>query len=144
MRQLVSENENSEFKPVKLRLKIDFVSYLAREEGLVNMVKRSIGIQWKKRDHQDYSIAEFGQNTENSPGDVRKLALTHTTEKSPAKVVGKWNGFILMIIKIINFIVKENELKIVEKEPLLDICPVRIYRSSAAPVYIPRVVKICF
>ena len=36
-RQLVLEKENSEFKPVKLRLKIDLVSYLAQAEGLVNM-----------------------------------------------------------------------------------------------------------
>ena len=28
---------NSEFRPVKLRLKIDLVSYPARAEGLVNM-----------------------------------------------------------------------------------------------------------
>ena len=33
-RQLVLEKENSEFKPVKLRLKIDLVSYPARVEGL--------------------------------------------------------------------------------------------------------------
>ena len=31
------ENENSEFKPVKLHLKIDLVSYPAWAEGLVNM-----------------------------------------------------------------------------------------------------------
>ncbi len=31
--QLVQEKENSEFKPVKLRLKIDLVSYPARVEG---------------------------------------------------------------------------------------------------------------
>ena len=37
MRQLVEEKENSEFKPVKLRLKIDLVSYPSRAEGLVNM-----------------------------------------------------------------------------------------------------------
>ena len=37
VRQLVEEKENSEFKPVKLRLKIDLVSYSARAEGLVNM-----------------------------------------------------------------------------------------------------------
>ena len=37
VRQLVYEKENSEFKPVKLRLKIDLVSYPARAEGLVNM-----------------------------------------------------------------------------------------------------------
>ena len=38
VRQLVKEKENSEFKPVKLHLKIDLVSYPARAEGLVNMV----------------------------------------------------------------------------------------------------------
>ena len=37
MCQLVLEKENSEFKPVKLRLKIDLVSYPARAEALVNM-----------------------------------------------------------------------------------------------------------
>ena len=34
----MKEKEDSEFKPVKLRLKIDLVSYLARMEGLVNMI----------------------------------------------------------------------------------------------------------
>ena len=38
MRQLVLEKENSEFKPVKLRLKIHLVSYPARAEGLVNRI----------------------------------------------------------------------------------------------------------
>ena len=32
------EKENSEFKPVKLHLKIDLVSHPARAEGLVNMI----------------------------------------------------------------------------------------------------------
>ena len=36
---LFKEKENSEFKPVKVRLKIDLVSYPARAKGLVNMVK---------------------------------------------------------------------------------------------------------
>ena len=40
MRQLVKEKEYSEFKPVKLCLKIDLVSYPARAEGLVNMVNQ--------------------------------------------------------------------------------------------------------
>ena len=31
------EKDNSEFKPVKLRLNIDLMSYPARAEGLVNM-----------------------------------------------------------------------------------------------------------
>ena len=34
--QLVWEKENSEFKPVTLRLKIDLMSYPARVEELVN------------------------------------------------------------------------------------------------------------
>ena len=34
MRQLVKEKENSEFKPVKLRLKLGLVLYPARAEGL--------------------------------------------------------------------------------------------------------------
>ena len=38
MRQLVWEKENSEFKTVKLRLKIDLVSYPTLAEGLVNIV----------------------------------------------------------------------------------------------------------
>ena len=36
-KKTVKEKENSEFKPVKLRLKIDLVSYPARAKGLVNM-----------------------------------------------------------------------------------------------------------
>ena len=40
VRQLVQEKENSEFKPVKLRLKIDLMSYPAWAEGLVNMIDR--------------------------------------------------------------------------------------------------------
>ena len=34
VKQLVNEKENSELKPVKLRLKIDLVSYPALTEGL--------------------------------------------------------------------------------------------------------------
>ena len=40
VRQLVQEKENSEFKSVKLRLKIGFVSYPARAEGQVNRICR--------------------------------------------------------------------------------------------------------
>ena len=39
VRQLVQEKENSELKPVKLRLKFDLVSYPARAERLVNMIQ---------------------------------------------------------------------------------------------------------
>ena len=40
VRQLVLEKENSEFKPVKLRLKTDLVSYPAQAEGLGKYDKR--------------------------------------------------------------------------------------------------------
>ena len=40
VRQLVQEKENSEIKPVKLRLKIDRVSYPARAEGLGKQYQR--------------------------------------------------------------------------------------------------------
>ena len=46
VRQLVLEKEKSEFKPVKLRLKIDLVSYPARAEGLVNMIVFVMGGRW--------------------------------------------------------------------------------------------------
>ena len=36
---MVISNKNSEFKPVKLHLKIDPVSYPARAKGLVNMIR---------------------------------------------------------------------------------------------------------
>ena len=39
--QLVYEKENSEFKPVKLRLKVDLVSYPAQAERLVNRTNQS-------------------------------------------------------------------------------------------------------
>ena len=45
MRQLVLEKENSEFKPVKVRLKIDLVSYPARAEGLGKYVSYSLSRQ---------------------------------------------------------------------------------------------------
>ena len=43
IRQLVKENENSELKPVKLRLKIDLVSHPAHTEGLGKYVHKLIG-----------------------------------------------------------------------------------------------------
>ena len=48
--------ENSEFKPVKLHLKFDLVSYLARAEGLVNMDKETGGLGNKRAsgDHPNY------------------------------------------------------------------------------------------
>ena len=57
MRQLVLEKENSEFKPVKLRLKIDRVSYPMRAEGLVNMYK--VRIEGKVEQFREMSCEKF-------------------------------------------------------------------------------------
>ena len=35
----------------------------------------------KNRVHPKYSTVEIGQNTEKSPGDLRKLAITQTLKK---------------------------------------------------------------
>ena len=34
------------------------------------------------RDHPDYSIIKIDQNTEKSPGDLRRLAVIHTPVKT--------------------------------------------------------------
>ena len=36
-------------------------------------------------DHPNYSIIENGQNTEKSPGDLRRLAVSNFNEKPSAK-----------------------------------------------------------
>ena len=38
---------------------------------------------WRmSRDHPKYSIVQIGQNTEKSPGDLRRLAVTQTPIKN--------------------------------------------------------------
>ena len=61
--QLVQEKENSEFKPVKLRLKIDLVSHSTQAEGL----------------------GKYALNKETKPKKVAGSAYTFTTiNKSPS------------------------------------------------------------
>ena len=38
-------------------------------------------IRRRIRDHPDYSIIKISQNTEKSPGDIRRLAFTQTSVK---------------------------------------------------------------
>ena len=37
-----------------------------------------IGNRRTNEDHPDYSITEIGQNTENSPGDLRRFSVSQT------------------------------------------------------------------
>ena len=40
-----------------------------------------LGNKRAREDHSNYSIVEMGQNTEKSPGDLRRLAITQTPVK---------------------------------------------------------------
>ena len=42
--------------------------------------------------HPDYSIIKIGQNTEKSPGDLRRLAVTQTSVKKPSTNAGVKNS----------------------------------------------------
>ena len=62
------------------------------------MDKRTGGVGNKRRsrDHPNYSVIKIGQNTEKSPGDLRRLAVTQTPVINPLlTLVGK----ILKIVK---------------------------------------------
>ena len=63
VRQLIYEKKNSEFKPVKLRLKIDLVSYPSRAEGLVNMISGDClikkGFRLKRPSFYDHTFSGF-------------------------------------------------------------------------------------
>ena len=54
--------ENSEVKPVKLRLKINFVGYPARAEGFVNMIKITAFDLTKKM--KKYAVMVAGTNAQ--------------------------------------------------------------------------------
>ena len=58
MRQVVLEKENSEFKPVKLPLKIDLVSYPAQVAWLVNMDWHD---KHTKMDNHEYGKRQIGK-----------------------------------------------------------------------------------
>ena len=46
--------------------------------------------KWTSRNHPDYSIIKIGQNTEKSPGDLRRLAVTEIPEENyQLTVMGK-------------------------------------------------------
>ena len=45
------------------------------------MGKRGLGSWWPSGDHPNYYIIENGQNTEKSPGDLRRLAVTQIPVK---------------------------------------------------------------
>ncbi len=40
-----------------------------------------VGSWWTSGDHSNYCIIENGQNTEKSPGDLRRFAVAQTLEK---------------------------------------------------------------
>ena len=56
------------------------------------MISKGIGRVGNKRttgDHPEYSIIKIGQNTQKSPGDLRRLAVTQTPVGNQLTLVWK-------------------------------------------------------
>ena len=51
-------------------------------KGLIIKEPGGLGSWWTSGDHPNDSIIENGQNTEKSPGDLRRLAVTQTPVKN--------------------------------------------------------------
>ena len=89
-----------------------------------------IGNQKMNRDHPDYTIVEIDQNTQKSPGDQWRLAVTQTPIK-------KYQGIIIIIIIIIVIIIISECKKLAQKE-------FRLSRTGGKddPLRIMEVIKI--
>ena len=67
--------------------------YTDRDWWIRNSNKRVIkeiggrGTWWMSGDHPNYSITENCQNTEKSPGDLRRLAVSQTPVKDHQKTL---------------------------------------------------------
>ena len=68
------ENESNGSSSYNWRTRYGHQMINTRTGGLGN--KRTSG------DHPNYSIIKIGQNTEKSPGDLRRLAVTQTPMKN--------------------------------------------------------------
>ena len=53
---------------------------------------KELDISEKKRDYPDYSIADIGQNTPKSPGDLKRLGVTQTPQKTPVRKTHKYDN----------------------------------------------------
>ena len=53
-----------------------------------------IGNYRKNRNHTDYSISEIVHNTEKSPGDLRRLAVTQTPMKDQPQTLMWKTGYV--------------------------------------------------
>ena len=69
----------------KINKYLDLVRELKNHEVALETVPQKKpgrnGNQTKNRDHPDYSIVEIGQNTEKSPEDLMRLAVTWSQVK---------------------------------------------------------------
>ena len=56
-------------------MKVTIVSIVV---GALGTGTGRLGNKWTSIDHPNYSIIKIGQNTEKSPGDLRRIAITQT------------------------------------------------------------------
>ena len=59
--------------------------------GTITKGIRELGNKRTSRDHPDYSIIKISQNTEKSPGDLRKFAVTQNSSEKPLVNAGVKN-----------------------------------------------------
>ena len=59
-------------------MKVTVISVVIGALGTIpeELVKVLEDFEIRRRDHPDYSITKIGHNTEKSPGDLRRLAVT--------------------------------------------------------------------
>ena len=66
----------------------DWCSWCSRQ--MIIKGTGGLGSWWMSGDYPNYNIFENGQNTEKSPGDLRRLAVTQTPVKDHQQtLVGK-------------------------------------------------------
>ena len=63
-------------------MKVTVIPIVIGALGTVARRSGSVGNRRKNRDHPNYSIVEIGQNTEKSPGNLRRLTVTQTPVKA--------------------------------------------------------------
>ena len=64
------------FTPIVIGARVTVTKRLKKGTG-------GLGNKRTSGDHLNYCIIEIGQNTEKSPGDLRRLAVTETPVKDP-------------------------------------------------------------
>ena len=67
---------------------------------IIIIMTRGLGIKRKSGDHPNYWLTEIGQNTEKSPGDLRRLIISNSSARQLINSDVKNSQWIIIIIII--------------------------------------------